>query len=153
MWPGFQIASRISSWDFPHETFFFPWYKCCGWKIPSVQGEKKVSCGKFPRRDPTGNLKSWSHIYSNSYILLNFHTNESFTIQELPWLLPELPRSISPNTPRFILQAPLNQPPFVLWFSLSRRIWELYYTSQILQKFEPRYLKIRTSESMTVLWD
>ena len=48
-----------------------------------VPGERKVSCGKFPRRDPTGNLKS-GHIYSNSCILLNFHTNKSFTIQELP---------------------------------------------------------------------
>ena len=32
-------------------------------------------------------LPIWNRgrIYSNSYILLNFHTNESFTIQELPW--------------------------------------------------------------------
>jgi len=53
----------------------------------------------------------------------------------------------------FILQAPENVPPFVLWFSSSPRIWELYYTSQTSQKFGPRYLKIRTSGSRTVLWD
>ena len=27
-----------------------------------------ISCGKFPRRDPTGNLKSWSHIFKFLYI-------------------------------------------------------------------------------------
>ena len=29
------------------------------------------------------------HIYSNSYILFNFHTNECFTITELPWSMYE----------------------------------------------------------------
>ena len=26
MWPWFQIASRISSWEFSTRDFFFPWY-------------------------------------------------------------------------------------------------------------------------------
>jgi len=50
------------------------------------QGKKSL-VWKIPTTRPTGksvNIWNPGHMYSNYYILLNFHTNESFTIQELP---------------------------------------------------------------------
>ena len=70
----FRLPVGSRHGNFPHETFFSPGTNVAGGPKIFVPGEKKVSCGKFPRRDPTGNLKSRSHIFKFLYLTqLYFH--------------------------------------------------------------------------------
>jgi len=66
------------------------WPFCCKSLAPAPSAIALLHCKWLKRTHEvlnisnSRNLKSRSHIFSNSYILLNFYTNESFTIQELP---------------------------------------------------------------------
>jgi len=70
-----------------HDTASWP--LCCISPAPAPSAIALLHCKWLKRTHEvlnlcnSRNLKSWSHIFK-FYILLNFHTNKSFTIQELP---------------------------------------------------------------------
>ena len=79
----FRLPVGSRRGNFPHETFFCLGTNVAGGKFPVYQGEKK---SRVENSHDEIRLAIWNpgHAYSNSYIFLNFDTNENFTIQELP---------------------------------------------------------------------